>query len=455
MLSMKLLKTFLIVIGCILLFIVAAVPFFIRKTDRTPYQQTAFYQQMNLRLDSLASHPLDIDSVSPLLAGWSKVNITPTHPMPTAGYGNRKGKPYESIHDSIYARAIFLQQGQTRVAIVACDLLIIPPELTILLRNQIQLAGIDYAHLYLGATHAHNSIGGWGKRYIGELFAGKYDSAMVQKLATAIISSVKQAAATLAPIELQSSVIESAEWVKNRTMGNKGSTDPFLRVLYFMQKNNPSSKAILTSFAAHATTLGGDKMQLSRDYPGPLVDSLEKKDGYNQAFFLAGAVGSMGPETKGANDWEELTNLATGLETAIQQNKQKQTITPALSMVTLTLPMREPQWRFATDWCFRHWVWTKLYGDYVTEVKVLRIGNLIMVGMPCDFSGELVKPLTDFAASKGKQLMITSFNGGYAGYITKDAYYDIPGYETRVMNWFGPGNAAYFSEIIHRIIAMP
>ena len=241
---MKLLKTFLIVIGCILLFIVAAVPFFIRKTDRTPYQQTAFYQQMNLRLDSLASHPLGIDSVSPLLAGWSKVNITPTHPMPTAGYGNRKGKPYESIHDSIYARAIFLQQGQTRVAIVACDLLIIPPELSILLRNQIQLAGIDYAHLYLGATHAHNSIGGWGKRYIGELFAGKYDSAMVQKLATAIISSVKKAATTLAPIELQSSVIESAEWVKNRTMGNKGSTDPFLRVLYLMQKNNPSSKAI-------------------------------------------------------------------------------------------------------------------------------------------------------------------------------------------------------------------
>jgi hypothetical protein len=86
---------------------------------------------------------------------------------------------------------------------------------------------------------------------------------------------------------------------------------------------------------------------------------------------------------------------------------------------------------------------------------VLRIGKLIMVGMPCDYSGELVKPLADFAASKGKELRITIFNGGYAGYITKDAYYDIPGYETRVMNWFGPGNAAYFSEIIHRIIAMP
>jgi neutral ceramidase len=49
-------------------------------------------------------------------------------------------------------------------------------------------------------------------------------------------------------------------------------------------------------------------------------------------------------------------------------------------------------------------------------------------------------------------LIITSFNGGYAGYITPMKYYDQNGYETRVMNWFGPGNGEYFSECVRRMV---
>jgi len=172
--------------------------------------------------------------------------------------------------------------------------------------------------------------------------------------------------------------------------------------------------------------------------------------------YLAGAVGSMGPEEEASKtDWEQLNLLATGLETAIQQNSISLPLKQNLQVMTLHLPMREPQWRFAKDWCFRHWLWTKLYGDYNNEVKMLRLGNLVMVGLPCDFSGELMKDLTDYAATKGKQLMVTSFNGGYVGYITKDSYYDQPGYENRIMNWFGPGNAAYFSEVVRKLVDLP
>ena len=452
---MKFLKIFLKSLLFLLGLIMMAIPFIIRRADRTPIEQTDFHAQMLAKFDSLQRQSNSIDTNAVLLAGWAKSNLTPSAPMPTAGYGKREGRPYQSIHDSIYARAIYLQQGKTRAAIVSCDLLIIPPELTLLLKQKMPSIGMDFSQVYIGATHSHNSIGGWGKRYIGELFAGKYDADMVNQLAEKIVQAIHIAKGKARPVQLSYASISQPDLVKNRTVGDKGTEDPFLRVLYLQGLEPRAPSAILTSFAAHATTLSDTVMRLSRDYPGQLVDGLEKDLGFDQAIHLAGAVGSMGPEEIGQNDWEQLQHLAKGLQTAIQQNVSSTLLKPNLQVTTLQLPMREPQWRFAKDWCFRHWLWTKLYGDYDNEVKMLRLGNLVMVGLPCDFSGELMKDLTDYAATKGKHLMVTSFNGGYVGYITKDSYYDNPGYETRIMNWFGPGNAAYFSEVVRKLIDLP
>ncbi|MBC8155790.1 MAG: hypothetical protein H7Z72_23115, partial [Bacteroidetes bacterium] len=123
-----------------------------------------------------------------------------------------------------------------------------------------------------------------------------------------------------------------------------------------------------------------------------------------------------------------------------------------LTMLTLPLALRDPSARVSADWRVRPWLFHAVYGDYPSDLKALRIGPAVLVGTPCDFSGELVAGLTPVAANRGLNLMITSFNGGYVGYITPDAYYDRDAYETRVMNWFGPGNGAYFSEMMAGLI---
>ena len=56
------------------------------------------------------------------------------------------------------------------------------------------------------------------------------------------------------------------------------------------------------------------------------------------------------------------------------------------------------------------------------------------------------------AEENGLHLLITTFNGGYIGYITPDEYYNHNFHEVRDMNWFGPYNGAYFDEIIRGII---
>ena len=53
--------------------------------------------------------------------------------------------------------------------------------------------------------------------------------------------------------------------------------------------------------------------------------------------------------------------------------------------------------------------------------------------------------------------MINSFNGGYIGYVTDDKWYDMEGintYETYTMNWYGPFNGKYFSDLIKKIIQL-
>ena len=51
-----------------------------------------------------------------------------------------------------------------------------------------------------------------------------------------------------------------------------------------------------------------------------------------------------------------------------------------------------------------------------------------------------------------EEIVLTSFNGGYIGYITPDAYYDLKKYETRDMNFFGPYNGAYISEMLRLLL---
>ena len=74
------------------------------------------------------------------------------------------------------------------------------------------------------------------------------------------------------------------------------------------------------------------------------------------------------------------------------------------------------------------------------------------MGTPCDFSGELVPDLEKGLAAPEENLIMTSFNGGYIGYITPDKYYNLKKYETRDMNLFGPYNGAYLSEMITRLL---
>lgn len=427
-------------------FLVLFVAISVAPVDETPVTALPSYQRMMTRLDSIKT---DIpDAAKGFSIGFGKINITPGAPVSTAGYGKRRGKPYLQVHDSIYVRAMVVENGSQKVAIVTADLLIVPPTVTRLLEEKLSGIGFSLDNTYLGATHSHNSIGHWGEGAARFIY-GAYEDSVVHFIANAIVKSITQASSNLLPSKILSGSVAIPDAVQNRLIDG-GSEDPYLRFIEVHRSD--SSKNILLTYAAHATCLSQGTLELSRDYPGMLVDALEDR-GYDFGMFLAGAVGSH----KGAapvNNWDCMKWMAEEIADSFVAGRgaMKYAEDTSLVMERIDLPLSEPQVKISEDWKLRAWLFRAAFGEYQSFLTVLRIGEVVMLGTPCDFSGEFSASLDSVADSLGVMSMVTSFNGGYIGYVTPGKYYDIDHYETRLMNWYAPGTGDYMRDCLKELL---
>lgn len=442
----KILRFILIVLLSVVALLLVFVGISVVPLKRTPVQEKPEYTTMMNRLDSL--HPEIVQSTKGFSVGFAKASITPAAPVALAGYGNRLGKVYTAILDSIYVRTLVIDNGVQRVAIVSADLLIIPPTVTALLEKELPAIGFSINNTYLGAIHTHNSIGNWGEGVTGIMY-GAYENSVVHFIVDRIKQSIVQASGNILPASIRKGSIPVPDAVRNRLI-ETGGIDSLLRVIEVQRSD--SSKLLLMSYTAHATCLFSRDLELSRDYPGKLVDDMEAS-GYRFAMFMAGAVGShkSNPPEYGRPciDWMADEIKAKYIA---RQNVLQPVYDSALFMLRVPLELPDAEAKIAKDWQLRPWLFKAAFGEYQTYLTALRIGDIIMIGTPCDYSGELTLPLDSLAAEKGVSVMVTSFNGGYIGYITADQYYDRDHYETRLMNWYGPGNGDYMTECLKKLV---
>lgn len=416
--------------------------------DESPLRKSAFYRFTRQRLTEL---PPPQPPLRSLRAGWAKQNLTPAYTTPTAGYGVRNGQHWTTVHDSVYVRAIALDNGSTRAALVTLDLLITPPTVVDILKKRLPEVRLRWENVYIGTTHSHNSLGGWAPGLLGQQLSGEYDERVVNHIADVILKAIAAAQCNVAPVQLGYGQADAGSLVYNRLIDN-GPIDGTIQLLKLRKASGES--AVLCAFAGHATVIDGEAFRfLSRDYPGALVDNLERETG-SFALFMAGAVGSTGPVIEGNDYFLKTQQYADSLTARILPAIKTITFSTDSTLMTQDLPlvMHEPALRISDDWQLRPWVFRSLLGDYPAELKALRVGQTVFLGTPCDFSGMLLPDLLPTARQKNLNLIVTSFDGGYVGYITPDQYYHLARYETRDMNWFGPHNGAYFTELMRGML---
>ncbi len=443
----RIIRNLLIAIVSLIVAVVVLVLISIMPIDRTPYKEKSFYGEMMTRLDSALQKPKTLPSAN-FRIGFAKENITPSQRVATAGYGNRRGKLIEGIHDSVFVRTMVVQTHTSKVAIVSADLLIVPPSVVEVLKKRLPEIGFTLDNTYLGAIHTHNSIGHWAGGAITFMY-GEYKDSIVNFIADKIIASIKRASENTLPATLKSGKIPITNVVYNRLKDN-GPVDSLLRVIEVHRSD--SSTLILMSHTAHATCLFSKDLQLSRDYPGKLVDTMEQQ-GYTFAMFMAGAVGSHGCKSP-EYGWNCVDYMANEISTQFMTNRNSlhsvYDSTLVMNRILLTLP--KSQAKISINWGIRPWLFRSAFGEFPVYLAALRLGDVVLLGTPCDFSGEFNSQVDRIAKQNHLQTMVTSFNGGYIGYVTPLQYYDVDHYETRLMNWYGPGTGEYMVECLDQMI---
>jgi hypothetical protein len=438
-----LLITVLTIVGALIVFVAVS----IAPVDRSPASEDPSYEEtlaLLQKLDTLKISPAKKN----LSVGYAKVNLTPLQRTATAGYSKRKGKRFPAVLDSIWVRALVVDNGSKKIAIVSADLLIIPPTVTRLLEEKLSKIGFSLNNTYLGATHTHNSIGNWGEGATRFIY-GAYQDSIVHFIADQIVSSISRASKNCIASEIKGGTIPVPRAVDNR-MIDGGPEDSLLRVMEVHRGDG--SKLLLMSYTAHATCLFSKDLELSRDYPGKLVDTLEAQ-GYDFAMFMAGAVGSHGcdpPEYgKPCIDWMagEVSNAFID-----HRSELKPVGDSVLMMLRVPLKLSDPQVKILPDWKVRSWLFRSAFGEYPVYLTALRIGDMVFLGTPCDFSGEFNPSLDSLGTQQGLLPVITSFNGGYIGYVTPLNRYEEKHYETQLMNWYAPGTGEYIEDCLEKLM---
>ncbi len=458
----KLLKILLSVLGIFLLLIVVILIWALQKVDYTPYWETDYYATTRARLDSLTR------DLTPqrgkVYAGFSRVSITPRLNAPAddpekgafralslAGFGDREGRPAEGIHDSLFIKAVALRVGKDTLVLIASDILIIPAEVSEGVTQQLATTRqMRREQLLFSATHTHSSVGGWADKYVGKEFAGDYNKTVVLWLTEQFKRAVAEALDDLGPAALGSGTFAAPQYVKNRLTGDKGFKNPQFAWLVVRQENGRT--AVLGSFAGHPTTLGGWNMQLSGDYPGYWQRKIESA-GYDLALFFAGPVGSHSVKSKGEK-FEKPQYVGEALADSTLLHCRDAVLQDSLTLAALTLPVTLPPFhvRVTDNLRLRPSLVKKLFPPVGrVYLQTARLGNMIWITAPCDFSGELALNYQAAAEARGMHAMVTSFNGSYIGYVIPGKYYHLNEYESRLMSWFGPYTGPWFDEMIRRM----
>ncbi len=414
--------------------------------DRTPLSDQSFYQEMNAQLDSLQFEKSKDKTA--LYAGWKKVAITPDHPMPMAGYLIRDN--FEAVHDSLYARIIVLNAGGKPCYLISVDLLLFPPTLKQKLIEHFSKKEIQ-PFLYLSATHTHNGIGCWHDSAVGNVVLGSYQETWVEETAKKITSAIEGIESKLQPASLSYWESDAHEYAENR-LKPEAPHDGLLRGLKLTRTDRTT--AHLISFSAHATSISKRSKSLSGDYPAAVMDSLMKATN-SFGVFMAGMVGSH--RLAGINEGEfDLVAKAGEVlsEKIIAAPSLLKTDSVTLIAAHIPIQFGPSQLRITKDWKLRNWVFSWLVNPLEGELTYLQLNHIILIGTPCDFSGEIfVNHIAEVAAQQNKKVIITSFNGNYTGYITEDEHYEtLQKEEVMALNWVGPYYGSYFTEMITALI---
>ena len=400
-----------------------------------------------------------------LRAGAAKAQITPPVGYRMGQWGLRQGRS-TGVYRHLYARALVLDDGTTRLAIATMDVVGYARDIRELIRARVEaLTGITPDRLLLSSTHNHTTPD--QMRGIRPELGG-YVSYLADQVAGAIYEALQK----LAPARLGHGQGELAGWTVNRQYPER-PVDSSVGVLR-VDGVDGRPIARVVNYACHGVCDGGQYLDWSGDLPGEMSAALEEWYPGSVGLFLQGAAGDVHPFDWWFGNWDS-RHMHTHEDTFIFGRTlaaEAARIAEATSTVdaarlgsvkgSVDLPRRQVPWTVAQAEAlhqrlkvelgtYQGDVWPEgtttaiaalrfpmLYGVGANELllaqnqsnppveadlQVLRIGDLRIAASPGELFNELGTSLKEQA---GADVWVASFTNDYVGYIsTREPHWAI------------------------------
>lgn len=423
-------------------------------------------------------------------AGAATSNITP--PLGLEIIGGFVPFPSKNVHDELHARAMVLDDGHTRLAIVVCDLLGISSAVSNEARRLIQKnVAIPPQNVLISGTHTHSAASALGSDRFGlDDSVDDYQAFVARRVADAVACAVNN----LRPAQFAFGTAQAPEHLFNRRWYLKegtmppnpfggidkvkmnpaagspsllepaGPTDPTISILALRE---PDGRPIAVYSAYSLHYVGGvSGADISADYYGVYCGELlrllgaERQDPPFVAMMANGTSGDINninfrhprPAQKPYAQMRAVAaDVAAKVHAALGKLQYR-------DQVTLDARYREPmlQWRQLTpqelDWAKKTVAAKEKTADpgdlsliYARRalrlaqypkaspipLQVLRIGDVAIGTMPCEVLCEIG---LEFKKRCPQQpAFLVSLAHGYLGYLPPPRQHDLGGYET----WLG------------------
>ncbi len=331
-----------------------------------------------------------------------------------AGFHSKR--PANGVHDDLWARTVYIDDGITKIAIVSVDVIGLAYSHTIDIRKEIpEDLGIDYA--VICNTHNHEApdvIGMWGKSPL-KSGVNKEWLAYVKKQA---VESIKEAAEKARPATFKfAEDLTSAIHLVNDTR-QPFVLDPGLYVLQAIDEENGETLGTVVNWGNHPETLWSKNLLITSDFPHYVREGMEKgvfvngkkvKDGLGGiCVYLTGAVGGLMTTndrfafTSALDSVEYLTadfkkaemqglELAYHALGALEKSENAQNSTGiSVHAQSFEIPLKNKLFRLGVHLGVLDRGGFSSWGKFKTEVGVIGFSDVQMVLIPGEIYPEIV-----------------------------------------------------------------
>ncbi len=375
-------------------------------------------------------------ALAPLTISTYRQPLLPPEPLPLGGYTERGDAVAEPGGDELFAEIALLRDGKQKIALVAFEGLTVPESLV----REVQRRVPD-TKIMLVATHTHSAP---DTQMLNDRMTFRIPGIAPYKRRQLEWFALRVAGGISIAEQSKGRPIKSLTYHKSevnlaRARGiEELATNELFRIF-------ADGEPLLTIFGAHPTIYGPDNRKTRGDWPGAFMRQVG-------GLVWPGAIGNASPNVEDGPPEQRIAQMVKGLSRTEPSTILDQSIQFYQEPIRFDRPVPHPDFARVNNVTPElAQIAVSRFAPAEASLTALRIGKLVIIGVPGEPSSSLEVRLQRHGIANGFDVAVVSHCNGWAGYLMSTATYNRGGYEATLM-FYGPESSDRVYEAGQRLL---